>query len=416
MKKLTNEQFLEKLYSIRNNAHPQEEYKGSNIKILVNFGGCEHEPQKITPSNLFAGQGCSKCKGDKIKNILIHSHNDFLDWIFENRPLTVFPLEKYKGIRVPIKFLWYKCGCITSTIPIGIKKGTRCGKCAGRYYTHNDFLDWIFENRAEELFPLEKYKVIDIKIKVLWNICYHITEISPYKIKTGRGCGVCAGQHYTYLDYLDWIFENRPLEVFPLERYINTSTPIKHLWVECGCVYKVCPASIKAGRGCGVCDKKHYNHEDYVRDISHLDYVEVDEDYIKGNIPIFHIFKPCGHRRKVAPRDIKLGNGCGKCSNRISNKEINWINGIEKNLDRKLIKQYTFNPDNKLYKSDAYDKETNTLYEFYGDYWHGNPEIFNSEFCHKKYRKTLEREELIKSLGYNLIIIWENDFNKIKNF
>jgi hypothetical protein len=53
---------------------------------------------------------------------------------------------------------------------------------------------------------------------------------------------------------------------------------------------------------------------------------------------------------------------------------------------------------------DGYDPITNTIYEFYGDFWHGNPKIYNlndinlatkqSFKCLYKY--TMKREELIK--------------------
>lgn len=75
-------------------------------------------------------------------------------------------------------------------------------------------------------------------------------------------------------------------------------------------------------------------------------------------------------------------------------------------------------PGTKL-KADGYCQETNTIYEFYGDYWHGNPLKYHSNRLNitlnksmgELYQKTIEREHLIKSLGYNLITIWESDFN-----
>ena len=74
---------------------------------------------------------------------------------------------------------------------------------------------------------------------------------------------------------------------------------------------------------------------------------------------------------------------------------------------------------NKKYFIDGFDPQTNTCYEFYGDYWHGNPKIFKFSDINKNnkktfgelYHKTLKRERLIKSMGYNLIIIWENDYH-----
>jgi hypothetical protein len=73
------------------------------------------------------------------------------------------------------------------------------------------------------------------------------------------------------------------------------------------------------------------------------------------------------------------------------------------------------------YKADGYCKETNTIYEFHGDCWHGNPILFKSdECCHPfdsevtagaLYTKTISRENEIRELGYNLVVLWEYDFD-----
>ncbi|RWZ87297.1 MAG: hypothetical protein EO766_12290 [Hydrotalea sp. AMD] len=73
------------------------------------------------------------------------------------------------------------------------------------------------------------------------------------------------------------------------------------------------------------------------------------------------------------------------------------------------------------YKVDGYCEETNTIYEFHGDCWHGNPILFkSSEYCNpwssltagELYKQTIQREELIRQLGYNLVVKWETDINK----
>jgi len=54
----------------------------------------------------------------------------------------------------------------------------------------------------------------------------------------------------------------------------------------------------------------------------------------------------------------------------------------------------------------AYVPETNTIYEFYGDYWHVNPKVFDSNKINKKcniafkelYAATLEKEKMLKKL------------------
>jgi len=55
---------------------------------------------------------------------------------------------------------------------------------------------------------------------------------------------------------------------------------------------------------------------------------------------------------------------------------------------------------------------------------HGNPNIYNKDdmnkSCNKSfgelYRKTIKREEYLESIGYKVISIWEDDFNKKTDF
>ena len=99
--------------------------------------------------------------------------------------------------------------------------------------------------------------------------------------------------------------------------------------------------------------------------------------------------------------------------------EINWLISIN------ILEEYqhkTLIIDNRKYNVDAFDPITNTIYEFYGDYWHGNPIRFSAhdlnlstkKSFNELYQKTLDREKVLKQAGYNLITIWENDWNKIK--
>lgn len=70
---------------------------------------------------------------------------------------------------------------------------------------------------------------------------------------------------------------------------------------------------------------------------------------------------------------------------------------------------------------DGYCKETNTVYEFYGDKWHGNPRVYRPEdivvgnkTANELYLKTKWREEQILKAGYNLVTMWEYDFDKLQ--
>ena len=60
------------------------------------------------------------------------------------------------------------------------------------------------------------------------------------------------------------------------------------------------------------------------------------------------------------------------------------------------------------------------VYEFFGDYFHGNPKVFLPEskifnFTAKdKWEKDLKRAESIISEGFNFNVIWESDWNEFR--
>ncbi len=78
-------------------------------------------------------------------------------------------------------------------------------------------------------------------------------------------------------------------------------------------------------------------------------------------------------------------------------------------------------PDTR-YLVDGYSKDSNTCYEFLGDYWHGNFKKYNSNIYNRHNKKTMnelniatnDRINRIKELGYNIIYIWESDWIKAK--
>ena len=75
-------------------------------------------------------------------------------------------------------------------------------------------------------------------------------------------------------------------------------------------------------------------------------------------------------------------------------------------------------------KIDGYDTNTKTVYEFLGDYWHGNPTKFHAfcinEQCKKSfgqlYIDTVNRLMLLKNNGYIVKYVWESDWDSfVKN-
>jgi hypothetical protein len=114
---------------------------------------------------------------------------------------------------------------------------------------------------------------------------------------------------------------------------------------------------------------------------------------------------------------------CIKCMVGKSKKEAAWLDSIGVPNEPEFRTVYLTAGDNK-YIFDGYMPSTNTVYEFYGDYWHGNPMKYNPEDSNPRlnktfkylYEKTIARENRLKEHGFNLITIWETDWDSsIKN-
>jgi hypothetical protein len=87
---------------------------------------------------------------------------------------------------------------------------------------------------------------------------------------------------------------------------------------------------------------------------------------------------------------------------------------------------HQYNIKSTQFDVDFFDKKTNTVIEFLGDYWHGNPEKYHpndmNTVAGKSYgvlhNDTFIRLKKITSLGYKVLYIWENkwiEYLKKKN-
>ena len=115
--------------------------------------------------------------------------------------------------------------------------------------------------------------------------------------------------------------------------------------------------------------------------------------------------------------------------NKYSKISFELFSEIEKNINlecffgknEKIIQFYT---DKNYFCFYADFMCENKIIEFYGDYFHGNPELYNknkiigSKYKHfsaeDAWKKDSDRINLIKNQGYDILIIWENDYKKDK--
>ena len=119
------------------------------------------------------------------------------------------------------------------------------------------------------------------------------------------------------------------------------------------------------------------------------------------------------------------GHGCPSCTSVSSHVQIQWL---EYRAIRDGFIQHSSNlgeyivPHTK-FCVDGYQKETNTIYEFQGDYWHGNPDIYDLTAMNKTvnetfgtlYFNTVAKNNILRDKGYTVIEMWENKWRKSIN-
>lgn len=181
---------------------------------------------------------------------------------------------------------------------------------------------------------------------------------------------------------------------------------------------------INDGIGCTKCaiEARTKSQEDFIKEVliihnSKYDYSEVIytgcKELIIIKCPIHGAFK------QMAMTHL-LGSGCQKCSHRISKPETEWLDylGIpEENRQTKI------RINGRLLKPDGFDPNDKVFFEMNGDFWHGNPQIYDPNDINSAtkttfgelYQKTLAREQFIKDAGYTLVTIWESEWNELKN-
>jgi len=153
-----------------------------------------------------------------------------------------------------------------------------------------------------------------------------------------------------------------------------------------------------------------------------FDYSQITLDHIENkysHIPIRCI--KCNHI--WSPRidsHIHSKSGCPKCTHTgYSKSQIEWLESIIASGCINIVHALNVGEHKieNVGKVDGYCAETNTVYEYHGDFWHGNPDKYLPEDINpasKKtygelYSKTMMRDQKIRDLGYNLIVRWESE-------
>jgi Zn finger protein HypA/HybF involved in hydrogenase expression len=217
--------------------------------------------------------------------------------------------------------------------------------------------------------------------------------------------------------------------------YVGNKTGVKIWCFACDKYFWQIPNSHLLGFGCKDCgDKlkpacKPKTKEQFIEDaiaIHGNKYEYSDVEYVNSRTKVKIWCFSCSKHFWQAPCSHLNGYNCKRCClNGHSKKSIRWLKIMQneyKDIEHAENKE-EFRIPGTNFKADGWSPHTKTIFEFLGCYWHGclcfenRDEInrVNKMTMQQLYDYTMERERIIKELGYNIISIWECEFDEKYN-
>lgn len=311
------------------------------------------------------------------------THEEYLERI-RSGGIPAQPIEKYTACLHPILHKCLVCEEISSIPPqyyLGKKNPRGCPKCAkrGRYKDSPEkHLARLKDSHGNNIVYIDGY--VDSITKCRYR-CHvgHEFSVEPYSIVRIAGCPICASKardertrefgvkklENSALSYADELMKRGILYV-PLDPYEGHRVKIQH---EClfGHVFHATPGAIlTGGRQCPRCleNPKYYSREGirWIEWKCHqlgLDFSEVV------------------HAENQGEHVVRL-------------------------------------PNKSHFRFDGFHPPTNTVFEYYDDAHHRNPSKYKGQVDRQIYKKTVERETTLYSMGYTVITVWASEWKAIQ--
>lgn len=324
--------------------------------------------------------------------------------------------------------------------------GNGCSKCTGHNRTTEEFIELSKKNFGDNVFNYSKVNYINLRAPVIL-ICPkgHEFQVSPdvhLNKKSAGGCCQCRSikistiKKYTHLQ---WICAARKKHndnyIYDNTVYVNSDTDVI-ITCKIHGDFLQSPKAHLRGYGCKPCGIEKTkssviltNTELEVKlknaEIIHNNkykYISFCRDgrYLKINI----LCKIHGQFKQRLDHHLN-GHGCHRCVKYYSKQQIEWLNYrmISDGFIQHACNIGEFKINGTMMSVDGYNSITNTIYEFQGDFWHGNPKVFNpidinpitNTTYNDLYIKTKEKMSILNEMGYNLIEMWETDWKRGKH-
>ncbi len=368
----TKEEFINEAIEKHGDKYIYDKVKYINSSINVIITCRIHGDFPQNPNSHLRGHGCKECNIIRVADKTRKTIEQFIKDAIE--------IHGYKYIYDKVEYINSKTEVIiTCRIhgdfpqrPNSHLNGNGCSKCSGHYQCKTS--EWIIKaiEKHGDKYIYDNVEYINSKMEVIITCIIHGDfEQQPNAHLQGQGCRKCAGNNYlkTTEEFIeDAIKIHGDKYNYDKVEYIGNK---KEVIITCK-IHDICfkqtPNNhLREVEGCSKCSPSGYS----LAQIIWLEYM-----MIKDNTYIYHAENEGEYKIKVNGKDTKV---------------------------------------------DGYSQELNKVYEYHGDYYHGNPKKFDREkIFHNNitfgelYDKTMKRTKDIRALGYEVVEMWESDFDIIK--
>lgn len=430
MKKLTTEQWISRAKIVHGDTYDysEVEYEKNSvkIKIICKTHGVFLQPPSDHEKKKY---GCPTCSSRyplsldyfiEVSNRLHHNKYDYSFCLLKNN-------------KTKVKIICAKHGCFEQT-PSSHMNGNGCPICGGSKALTTE----LFIQRAKNihgdryLYNDVVYKNIQSKIKIECKI-HGIWEASPNTHLKGYNCPKCTNSIKITSEF--FIRKSKDIHndyyQYDLSEYKNRDTPVKIVCPKHGEFFQT-PRVHLRGNGCNLCSSEALSLKfrctigqfsqkaNAIHNNNKYNYTNVVYTNNKTKTKILCSIHGLFQQEPAAHLS---GAGCPKCSYQVSKPETEFLNyfGVLNNNDYRDIKIPKIS---QRYRVDGWVPELNLCIEFHGIWFHGSPRYYDSAAynsqCKKTfgelYQRTLKKEKEIRDVGYNLLVIWEDEWNAMKKY
>ena len=364
---LTREQFIEKCIKTHGDKYDYSKTVYKAMREPVNVFCKIHKTEFTqTAYDHCRKTGCPKCNGgvmltkDVILEKIKDAHGDKYDY-------SLF--KDYKGVNHNIDIICYKHGVFSQRLSRHInEKKSGCPKCVGQNKTTDEVIKEFKSVHGDRYNYSEvKYKCANDKVIIICKIHGKFEQTPCHHYLKKNNCPKCNGMNKTPEEIIK-IFRKKHGDKYNYDSINDYDVVRSHTFINIKCLFhgffKQIVYSHLSGRGCPSCAKTGYS----------------------------------------------IG-------------QIEWLTFIGF-LEKKNIQHMKNGGEYKVkgLRVDGYCKESNEVFEYHGNFFHGCPKIYKSDTINsvtgetmgELYKKTLKKEKMIKDAGYKLRVIWESDWKKIK--